>query len=90
MYSKWKIKDLLFYCIREGGISVEDVGLSKDNGTYYPSFEVIKRQLKFIVVRSLKYYPSSDVLDLLRAIPDNDPDLNNCVKKTIAYISKRL
>ena len=93
MIASWKLtefKDLLFYCIREGGISVEDVGLSKDNGTYYPSFEVIKRQLKFIVVRSLKYYPSSDVLDLLRAIPDNDPDLNNCVKKTIAYISKRL
>lgn len=93
MMASWKLKefeDLLFHCIRDDDLSVKDVGLPEDNRTYYPSFEVIKRQLKFIVVNSLKYYSTRDVLDSLCMIPDNDPDLNMCVKKAISYISKRL
>lgn len=93
MIASWKLmefKDLLLYCIRKGGISIEDIGLPDDNRTYYPSFEVVKRQLKFIVINSLKYYSTNDVLDFLSTITDNDPDLDICIKRTISYISKRL
>lgn len=93
MISSWKLtqfKDLLFFCIRDGGLSLEDVGLPDDNETYYPSFETITRQLKFIVINSLKYYSTKDVLDFLFTFSSNDPDLDICIKRTIAYISKRL
>ena len=93
MMASWKLpgfKNLLLYCIRDGGISLEDIGLPDDNRTYYPSFEFIKEQLKYIVIDSLKYYSTNDVLDYLSTINDNDPDLDICIKRTVAYINKHL
>ena len=94
MIASWRLpefKDLLFYCAREGGITFEDVGLPNDNRSYYPSLEGMERQLKFIAIISLKYYPTSEVLDFISSFLDtNDLDLSACAKKSIAYISKRL
>lgn len=94
MIASWRLsefRDLLLYCARDGGITHEDIGLPNDNKKYFPSLEVINRQLKFIVVNSLRYYPSCDTLDFINKFTNaNDSDLNRCIEKTIEYISKRL
>ncbi len=94
MIASWKLpqfKDLLLYCSREGGITFEDVELPNDNKSYYPSVEAMERQLKFIAIISLKYYPTRDVLDfILRFADTTDLDLSACAKKSIEYISKHL
>ena len=94
MIASWRLpefKDLLLYCGKDGEITREDVGLPNDNRKYYPPYEVITRQLKFIVINSLKYYPTNDTLNFIKEfLNEDDDDLNSCAEKSIAYIIKRL
>lgn len=92
MLASWKmaqLKDLLLYCVRDGGITHEDVALANDSENYYPSFDVINRQLKLIAISNLKYYPSREILKfLLNFSVGDDSDLNACVEKSISYMRK--
>lgn len=94
MLASWKLKefrDLLLHCAKDSEITYEDVGLSNDNKTYYPSYETLIRQLKFIVINCLRYYPTCETLEFLKKISCRDDlDLQSSVNKAVKYINKRL
>ncbi len=70
-------------------ITSADIGLPDDNATYYPPVSYFRRQIKFEVIRSLQYYPSSTSLALLNECTNcGDFDLAASAKKSLKAMQK--
>ncbi len=91
MLASWKMEqmeDLLISYLDSDNISNEVLGISSDD-KYYPSAEVIKRELKFTAITGLKYYPSVKNIELIKQYSeDADKDIRACAKKTLKAYSK--
>ena len=91
MLASWKMEqmeDLLISYLDSDNISNKNLGICTDD-KYYPSAEVIKRELKFTAITCLKYYPSVKNIELIKQYSeDADKDIRACAKKTLKAFSK--
>ena len=75
MLASWRLpllKQILLKYLNSDAITIQDVGLYDDQ-TYYPPFSYITRELKFIAMNGLAYYPSQETTDAL-SMCMSDPD----------------
>ncbi len=90
MLASWKIsgmKDLLVMYSSANNISRSDVGLDNNDSTYYPSFEFMSQELRFTGISGLRYFPSSDVTQLLtQYINESNPKIAAAASKTLNKI----
>ena len=93
MLASWRIPELesLFTSYVDGtSVTPESVGLPTQPESFYPPFSFIKKQLRFIGIRSLKYYPSESTIKLIEnCIGEQDKDICSAAKKTLSFIEKR-
>ena len=93
MLASWKIpriKDLLIQHLSGIGMSASDVGLKGNGEAYFPPLSGIKRELRFTALAGLKYYPSSETVQLLQHYTlDENPNVSAAAQKSLAYIRKR-
>ncbi len=92
MLASWRIPELeqLFLTyLKESNITNESVGLTDQDGNYYPPISFIRRELKFTAIECLKYYPSVKVLEALKDCANNiDEDVSFAVNKSLRFINK--
>ena len=93
MLASWKVpalKNLLMLYSSENNISAQDIGIYDLDNEYFPPFSFIKRELRFLAIDALKYYPCDDVYKLIeRYVKDIDPNVRAVASKTIKYLIKR-
>lgn len=91
MLSSWKMKDMepiLHRYFHSELITAEEFGITED-GNYFPSCKTMRRQLLFIAIMSLKYYPTDENVSLLESIADSDDeDVRKAVSKSLAFMEK--
>ena len=94
MLASWKIpelKDLLILYSSESNLSQYDLGIDDDGEEYFPPVSFIKRQVRFTAIDSLKYYPSCDVVEIIRQYTkESDVNIQETAKKTLCQLEKRL
>ena len=94
MLASWKVPELEpILCSFLSGITItsDSIGLPSNDEKYYPPLSFIKRELKFLAIRALKYYPSDEILERLQKCTiDSDSDISQCAKKTLVAIEKAL
>lgn len=87
MLASWMIpelEDLLVVYSSSSNITARDVGIIGDCGDYYPSVSFMKRELRFISIESLRYYPSERVCKVIdQYVEDPDPDIRSVAKKVL-------
>ena len=92
MLASWKtlaLKNVLLMYATPNNISMQDVGISKDGQSYFPPFSYICRELRFTAINGLRYYPSDETLNTIRAcMCDLDPDIRCAARKVMNKISK--
>lgn len=93
MLASWKILELqnilLMYAM-PNNISMEDIGMSEDDQSYFPPFSYICRELRFTAINGLRYYPSDEALNTIRiCMHDLDPDIRCAARKVMNKFSKR-
>lgn len=93
MMSSWKIpelKEVLISYLDGTSVTAESVDLNDKHGTFYPSLATIKRELKFTAIAGLKYYPSTDIIELIEKYAfDSDRDISVAAQKTLKRLQKR-
>lgn len=86
MLASWKIpemEDILIALLDDSSITADTVGLTEDPESYYPPLSFIKRQLMFIALIGLKYYPSEKNKELMKGyINSEDRDIQLAASKT--------
>lgn len=92
MLASWHIPDLkniLISYVDSKSITHESVGLPEQSEKYFPPLSFIRRELRFMAIDALKYYPSSSTLELIKSYI-NDPDKDTCyaAKKTLGVLEK--
>ena len=94
MLASWRLpecRDLLIGWLRREPATHEAVGLPQDDSGYAPTLQTIRRDLKFTALAGLKYYPSEEVLQLIREhTADADRDVTEAAAKAIRAIEKKL
>lgn len=95
MLAKWQIpemEEILLNFFESYKISSLDIGIEqKSNHKYFPSLETIQRQLRFLAIRNLKYFPSFSTYNKLKHLEMNcDDDIRLAIKKTIKAMEKEL
>lgn len=94
MLASWKIpelEELLILYSSDSNIAAKDVGLPEDENAYLPPLSFIKRELRFIAIDGLKYYPSNSTSVLIRQYTaDDDPDIRDAAKRTLRTIKKKM
>lgn len=94
MLSSWKIseiKELLIIYLEGSEITLENVGLGDNEDGFYPNLNSIRRELKFTALEGLKYFPSVDIMELVKPYAINeDPDIKVAAKKTLKVIENKM
>lgn len=92
MLASWKLlemKEVLITYLDSEKISAQSVGLKEGENNRYPSLERIRRDLKFIAIAGLKYYPSKETEILIKPyLDDSDKDIREAAKKTWKVLNK--
>ncbi len=92
MLASWKItemKDLLLSYCADDSFSAQDVGIFDGEQQYFPSFEFIKRELKFTAINGLKYYPTEEVRSIVASLANSaDKDIESAAKRTLKALTK--
>lgn len=74
MLASWKmpeLKEILIKYSRKDNITAKEVGID-GRGEYTPSYDTIKRELRFIAIDGLRYYPSKEVQALLETYREEE------------------
>lgn len=94
MLASWKIPELkekLLEYLDGSNLNVESVGLFDECGDFFPSFECICRELKFIALDGLQYYPTKEVLEKIsQYMCSEDADIRETTKKVVKKIKKKI
>ena len=94
MLGSWKIpelKELFLSYASNGSITPQDVGLSNGDTAHFPPFDFIRRELRFLAIDALKYYPSDTIYDVIsQYIDDPDPGIRVAVKRTLKVLLKAI
>ena len=86
--ASWKMHGLRDSLIEY--LELQDSAMGKELQKY-DNFDFMCRQLRFSGLSCLKYYPSDEVIELLRKYSENDDtDVRHCAKKSLDYILKRI
>lgn len=86
-----KMKDILLDYLDGSTITYEAVNLPVDCEQYAPSLATIKHQLIFTALGGLKYYPSTEVLEIIQKyVRSSDSDISRSAQKSVDFINKRL
>lgn len=90
MLASWKVpeyKELLIKWAKENAVSKQEMGFVGEFERAVPSYAVMKRELRFTAIHSLKYYPDSQVIAMLREfIEDKDQDVRAVANKSLCAI----
>lgn len=82
------LKEKLIFYLNEANITENSIGIENE-GTYYPSLLFIRRELKFLSIYGLRYYPEDDVILILeKLLYSTDEDIVVATKKSLSYIQK--
>ena len=94
MLASWKpqgMRDLLLQYLDGSVITPKSIQLPEDDSSYYPPTTFVRRELQFTAIAGLKYYPSDDVLEILRPYCfSSDVDIRMAATKTVKAIEKML
>ena len=84
----FEISKIIGWYLNSESLSLNDVGLPDDsNLVNYPPLSYFKRQLKFIAVSCLQYYPSQEARLLLAdCAVSKDKDLATVAKKSLHFL----
>lgn len=92
MLASWKVpemKNLLLSYSTNDSFSAQDVGIYDSEQLYFPSLEVMKRELIFTAIAGLKYYPSAEVMGIITSLATNtDEDIKLAAKRTLIALTK--
>lgn len=92
MLASWKVpelKELLILYSSNSNITAQDVGIGENCDAFLPPLAFIKRELRFIAIDGLKYYPSDNISEVIRQyITDSDPDIRAAAQRTLKVLSK--
>lgn len=87
MLASWKVpelKELLLTYSSAANITAQDVGLGKNPNNYLPPLDFIRRELRFTAIKGLKYYPSTETIEILNQCAiDSDVDIRVAAQKTL-------
>lgn len=87
MLASWKKPQLYELLLRYASGSCvlpRDVGLPENNEGYAPPFEFILRELRFTGIYGLRYYPTCEAINALKAYSlEEDADISNAAKKIL-------
>ncbi len=90
--ASWKVPELKDALIRYASgkdVTPEEVGIYDVNLTWYPPFDFILRELRFVGIKGLRFYRTSEVESLIRNMPRTDRDIAAALDKTIKYWDKQ-
>lgn len=92
MLAAWKkaeLKNALFRYALANCVSIQEIGIPEDGKTYFPSYPVICRELRFTAINALKYYPCDETSNILEiCMEDTDIDISNAARKVKARIER--
>lgn len=92
MLASWKmpeIKNLLISYSTNDFLTAQDVGIYDSEQPYFPSLEFMKRELKFMAIDGLKYYPSAEAKDIITSLAaSTDKDIKSAAKRTLKVLTK--
>ena len=90
--ASWRIPELesVFASFLDGStVTSQSVGLTTEAESFHPPFSMMKRQLKFRGIVTLKYYPSENTIKLLNdCLKDEDKEIRAAAQHTLDYIEK--
>lgn len=95
MLASWKqedIKYILMSYLDGSSITAGSIGLYDDeNRPFYPSLAFVIRELKFTAIDGLKYYPSIEIIELIKQYTiDSDLDVRTAAKRTMRVLEKAI
>ena len=90
MIASWRIPEverLLITYLDSSNISPQSVGVSEE----YPALSFLRREIQFTAIHGLRYFPSSENLELLsHFLQSEDPDVIMAAKKSLHFMSRHL
>lgn len=93
MLASWKpqeLEDLLIKYSSKNNIVADDVDIFDESELVFPSFSFIKRELRFIAIDSLKYYPSKKSISIIEQYTfDSDRDIRSVANRTLKILTKQ-
>ena len=91
--SSWKhpaMKEILLRYLDPSWLTPYDVRLPEDSEKkYFPSLETIERELRFIAIKGLQYYPTPGVQENLRYYLNTpDKDIQSAIKRSLEKMNQ--
>lgn len=92
MLASWQLPemyDLLLRYSSSDKLTAHNVGIYDGSDVpFYPPLEFIKRELRFTAIDGLKYYPSSEVIGIIKSFTASaDKDIRTAAKRTLKALT---